>query len=272
MAEVELWCSEYGRGTVFPVTVDLDAKVNALQHAIVNSRFNVDPEDLTLYLARTKDGEKTTWLAADNAKTLLKGQIDKKFERMFSSCTLEKYFGADFRPETNQIHVLVELPKAVAGITSETSVTAQAQQISSFDDDGWTSEWLSLGKLAEFTESELQVKIPIQDRLRGQWLAKMDVPNPRLINKLFRIDNAKPCLTLTTDVIRRVVKPVKTGTSEPSFVEFWDNLIRQVLDFVISGWSDRDTSRGSSTGFNRVDFVFIVDSVCVFRGEEEAPG
>ncbi|CAK4372634.1 unnamed protein product, partial [Aphanomyces euteiches] len=77
MAEVELWCSEYGKGTVFPVTVDLDAKVNALQHAIVNGRFNVDPEDLTLYLARTKDGEKTTWLAADNAKTLLKGQIDK---------------------------------------------------------------------------------------------------------------------------------------------------------------------------------------------------
>ncbi|CAK4808522.1 unnamed protein product, partial [Aphanomyces euteiches] len=243
MAEVELWCSEYGKGTVFPVTVDLDAKVNALQHAIVNGRFNVDPEDLTLYLARTKDGEKTTWLAADNAKTLLKGQIDKKYERMLPSCTLEEYFGADFQPLSKQIHVLVELPEASAGITSETPVTAQAQQISSIDDDDWTSEWLSefrksqiepqdlpsLGKLAEFTKSELQVKIPIQDRLRGQWLAKMDVPNPRLINKLFRIDNAKPCLTLTTDVIRRVVKPVKTGTSEPSFVEFWDNLIRQVL-------------------------------------------
>ncbi|CAK5187623.1 unnamed protein product [Aphanomyces euteiches] len=260
MAEVELWCSEYGKGTVFPVTVDLDAKVNALQHAIVNGRFNVDPEDLTLYLARTKDGEKTTWLAADNAKTLLKGQIDKKYERMLPSCTLEEYFGADFQPLSKQIHVLVELPEASAGITSETPVTAQAQQISSIDDDDWTSEWLSefrksqiepqdlpsLGKLAEFTKSELQVKIPIQDRLRGQWLAKMDVPNPRQTRENWHL--------------RALVCRILGQFNPPS------------LGFVISGWSDRDTSRGSSTGFNRPDFIFIVDSVCVFRGEEKAPG
>ncbi|KAG9401204.1 Coiled-coil domain-containing protein 93 [Aphanomyces cochlioides] len=48
-----------------------------------------------------------------------------------------------------------------------------------------------------------------------------------------------------TDVVRRVVKPVKTGTSESSFIESWGTLIRQVLDFVISGWSDRDISGGS---------------------------
>ncbi|KAH9113669.1 hypothetical protein AeMF1_012161, partial [Aphanomyces euteiches] len=271
---VKLWCGVCGDADIFSVDIQLSQDVETLQVAIANkykdviNRVPVLSGRLKLYFAGTKDGDKTTWLADDsNADPLLRGQIDKKYERMFSSCTLEKYFGAEFQPGREQIHVLVELPQISAGITSETPVTGQAQQISSIDDDDWTSEWLSefrksqiepqdlpsLGKLAEFTESELQVKIPIQDRLRGQWLAKMDVPNPGLINKLFRIDNEKPCLTLVNDVIRRVVKPVKT-------------------DFVIDGLSDRDTSRGSSTGLNRPDFIFIVDSVCVFRGEEKAPG
>ncbi|CAK4651499.1 unnamed protein product [Aphanomyces euteiches] len=290
---VKLWCGVCGDADIFSVDIQLSQDVETLQVAIANkykdviNRVPVLSGRLKLYFAGTKDGDKTTWLADDsNADPLLRGQIDKKYERMFSSCTLEKYFGAEFQPGREQIHVLVELPQISAGITSETPVTGQAQQISSIDDDDWTSEWLSefrksqiepqdlpsLGKLAEFTESELQVKIPIQDRLRGQWLAKMDVPNPGLINKLFRIDNEKPCLTLVNDVIRRVVKPVKTGTSEASFIGLWGDLICQVLDFVIDGLSDRDTSRGSSTGLNRPDFIFIVDSVCVFRGEEKAPG
>ncbi|CAK4076355.1 unnamed protein product, partial [Aphanomyces euteiches] len=38
------------------------------------------------------------------------------------------------------------------------------------------------------------------------------------------------------------------------------------------GKSERNSSRSASTGPKRPDYLFIVDSVCVFRGEEKAPG
>ncbi|EEY61969.1 CRN domain-containing protein-containing protein [Phytophthora infestans T30-4] len=70
MAEVELECAVYGEGTVFPVKIASNAKVSALQKAIVNEkkdvndRFKVDPARLTLYLARKK-GE-ATWMKHDH--------------------------------------------------------------------------------------------------------------------------------------------------------------------------------------------------------------
>jgi hypothetical protein len=70
----------------------------------------------------------------------------------------------------------------------------------------------------------------------------------------------------------RVVQSVDPGDTEYSFVSFWDDLICHVLNFVGIGKSDRNSSRSASTGPNRPDFLFFVDSVCVFRGEEKAPG
>ncbi|CAK4608429.1 unnamed protein product, partial [Aphanomyces euteiches] len=174
MTRVELSYGVHGIANWSFIKIALHAQVIALQQAIFeNEQFEKRythrfvASQLKLYKAGTKDGDKTTWLADDgNTENVLKGQIDKKYERMLPSCTLEEYFGADFQPLSKQIHVLVELPEASAGITSETPVTAQAQQISSIDDDDWTSEWLSefrksqiepqdlpsLGKLAEFTK------------------------------------------------------------------------------------------------------------------------
>ncbi|KAH9111247.1 hypothetical protein LEN26_003180 [Aphanomyces euteiches] len=98
-----------------------------------------------------------------------------------------------------------------------------------------------------------------------------------LIKKLFRVGNAKPCVKLlsrvvdrvvdpvqpgkteSSFVVDRVVDPVQPGKTESSFVVFWDEVTRNVVNTVI-------------TGTNRPDLIFIVDSVCVFRGEEKPPG
>ncbi|KAL3664833.1 hypothetical protein V7S43_010013 [Phytophthora oleae] len=121
MAEMELECAVYGEGTVFPVNIARNAKVNALQKAIanekkdVNDRFKVDPAALTLYLARKKEGEEIKWLKDDrHVKDFLRGGISAEYEEMRPTWKLNKkeLFSPDFQPGEEQIHVLVELPKA----------------------------------------------------------------------------------------------------------------------------------------------------------------
>jgi hypothetical protein len=116
--DVELECAVYGEGTVFPVKIARNAKVSALQKAIVNEkkdvnhRFKVDPAKLTLYLAGKKEGNEIKWLKDDsNLDDLLRGDVDKKYMKMRSSWNLndEELLGPDFMPKGKEIHVLVDL-------------------------------------------------------------------------------------------------------------------------------------------------------------------
>nr|QUJ09408.1 crinkler 34 [Plasmopara viticola] len=121
MDEVELEVAVYGEGIVFPVMIARAARVSELQEAIVNKkkdvnhRFNVDPALVTLYLAR-KNG---TWLKDDDSlDDLLSGErIDTRYRKMRSSWQLTKteYFG-DFQLEGEEVHILVKLPEASAGV------------------------------------------------------------------------------------------------------------------------------------------------------------
>ncbi|RLN06842.1 hypothetical protein BBJ28_00009404, partial [Nothophytophthora sp. Chile5] len=118
----ELACAVYGEGTVFPVKIARDAKVSALQKAIVNEkkdvndRFKVDPSTLTLYLAK-KNGK---WLKDDaTVKDFLLGRhIDKQYKEMRPTWDLTKrgLLGPAFQPGEEEIQVLVELPEAAAGV------------------------------------------------------------------------------------------------------------------------------------------------------------
>ncbi|KAE8915776.1 hypothetical protein PF005_g28809 [Phytophthora fragariae] len=102
MVKVELGCGVYGEGSVFSVENEHNAKVSALQKAIFDKqRYNhqrkFDFSMLTLYLARKKEGEETKWLADDdNLDTLLGGDVDKQYEEMRPTWTLddEAYFGS----------------------------------------------------------------------------------------------------------------------------------------------------------------------------------
>jgi hypothetical protein len=64
------------------------------------------------------------WLTDDD--TLDVGNVDKQYVKMRSSWILDQNcFGLNFQPEGKDIHVLVELPEAAAGVSSETSAMAQ---------------------------------------------------------------------------------------------------------------------------------------------------
>nr|AOW41674.1 CRN13 [Lagenidium giganteum] len=124
-------CGVYEEGIVFPVAIARDARVSALQKAIVNEkkdvndRFNVDPAYLTLYLARKKQGNEMKWLTGgQNVEDLLRGNVDTTYKKMYSwlKLTNDELFGPDFA-SGEEIHVLVKLPPS-AGVapTEQTSL------------------------------------------------------------------------------------------------------------------------------------------------------
>uniref|UniRef100_K3X352 Crinkler effector protein N-terminal domain-containing protein n=1 Tax=Globisporangium ultimum (strain ATCC 200006 / CBS 805.95 / DAOM BR144) TaxID=431595 RepID=K3X352_GLOUD len=132
MAQVELECAVYGEGTVFPVKIARDAKVSALQKTIFDDqryheRFSFPPSSLTLYLARKKEGEESKWLKDDDNLDALLRDVNTLYMKMRPSWRLnkEELFGLSFTPGDEEIHVLVELPEAAAGIGSENSAMAQ---------------------------------------------------------------------------------------------------------------------------------------------------
>ncbi|KAK1941788.1 hypothetical protein P3T76_006852 [Phytophthora citrophthora] len=151
-------------------------------------------------------------------------------------------------------------------------------------DKGWADKWLKqyrksqigpqdlplVGELKEFIERELPVKVAIHKRIRDNWITKMKVPSPELMEKIFRVSNSEPCVEFLNQVGYRVVYPVKPGDTHTSFISFWDALIRNVLDFVGIGKSNRPSKWSASTG--SPDYLFTVDSVCVLRGEVAVPG
>ncbi|CAK5069014.1 unnamed protein product [Aphanomyces euteiches] len=107
-----------------------------------------------------------------------------------------------------------------------------------------------------------------------EWSTKMTSKSPDLMDKLFNVDNSKHCVEFEIYIVSRIVKAMNPGDTETSFISFWDDLIRNVLNFMLSdvGKSERNSSRSASTEPKRPDYLFIVDSVCVFRGEGKVPG
>jgi hypothetical protein len=65
------------------------------------------------------------------------------------------------------------------------------------------------------------------------------------------------------------------GKTEVSHHTFWDSFIRiplAVLFDRLHGSTERNSHKPASTGTKRPDLTFTFKEVCVFRGEEEAPG
>ncbi|ETO84833.1 hypothetical protein F444_01300 [Phytophthora nicotianae P1976] len=278
-ANMKLRCGVYGEGSVFSVEITLDAKVSALQEKIAGilstEQHTVPPRLLTLYLARKK-GE-TTWMKHDHTVIdFLRSGTSTEYEEMRSSSRLKKkeLLGSSFTPGDEEIQVLVALPPDQAAVTMV--------------DRGWTAKWVNkfrknqlaphqlprLGELAYFIDNELPGKITLHQEIYDTWITKMTSQSPELMAKLFKIDNLKQCVNFLFRIGSRIVYATDPGDTKKSFISFWDDLIRNVLNFVLHdiGKSVRNSSRSASTGSNRPDYLFIVDSVCVFCGEEKAPG
>ncbi|KAE9344240.1 hypothetical protein PR003_g8571 [Phytophthora rubi] len=276
MAKVKLRCGVHGKGSVFSVDIERNADVEALQEVIAGilstEQHTVPPRLLTLYLA----GKNDAWLKDDDILDVtLRGDVDTRRKKMRSSLKLTQYFDDSFDTKDGEVHVLVELqPQQQAEVTMV--------------DQGWTATWVKefrknqlaphqlprLGELADFIENELPQKITLHQEIYDTWITKMTSPSPELMAKLFKIDNLKLCVNFLFRLGSRIVYATDPGDTETSFISFWDDLIRNVLDFVLHniGKSDRNSSRSASTGLNGPDYLFIVDDVCVFRGEEKDPG
>ncbi|TDH71167.1 hypothetical protein CCR75_008542 [Bremia lactucae] len=135
MDEVKLLCAVYGEGTLFFVKIARDADVITLQTAIVNEkkgvndRFKVDPNTVTLYLAK-KNG---VWLK-DNiyVNNILKGDRSVEYMEMRPSWRLTRteLLGPDFQPSEAEIHVLVELPSdADNNVTKQGPAQAEGAEL-----------------------------------------------------------------------------------------------------------------------------------------------
>ena len=108
-----------------------------------------------------------------------------------------------------------------------------------------------------------------------------------LTSTVFQPDGA--CLMSDIDVLFRTGKgtphracrilvntidsgPPPYGT-EASFHYFWDLNIRNQLELLLPrGRTVRDTSECTATGNLRPDYGFLLNKLCVFRGEEKPPG
>jgi hypothetical protein len=108
---------------------------------------------------------------------------------------------------------------------------------------------------------------------RADWSKTMALLS-ELMDKLFILLNSEPCIDLLYNIKLRFLASPYSGTSKASYIPFWDDIIRKVLTFVLSDDCsfDRNCSSSSSTGSKPPDFLFFVDSICVFIGEEKSQG
>ena len=132
-------------------------------------------------------------------------------------------------------------------------------------------------KLAKFLEQPLSdnMKIPVLRHEYNSYLIQNmeDTCTSEDLDILFRIsdtESAYEFITTTFGMSIRKNLPKREGTKY-SFISFWDINIRFPLEILISdGTSIRNSSQHMSTFGKRADFGFILNHVCLFRGEEKS--
>ncbi|KAG3046619.1 hypothetical protein PI125_g26950, partial [Phytophthora idaei] len=116
---VKLFCAIVGEaGSAFEVKIDDAESVSALKEAIAGKlKYTGRADKLQLFLAKTDDG---AWLESDSedVKKLKKGKRTVAIEALTSEekelqgeSGLQKVLAGMPKPSTDQIHVLVVVPK-----------------------------------------------------------------------------------------------------------------------------------------------------------------
>nr|CAG8590599.1 10567_t:CDS:2 [Entrophospora candida] len=103
--------------------------------------------------------------------------------------------------------------------------------------------------------------------------------DPTERDKYFVESKSESCTAFFTGLISSLIDTPPTGKTEDSFHSFWDAIISKSLQ-VFGKYSnempamdfDRNTSRNTTTGLNRPDFVLLMRNICVIRGEEKGEG
>ena len=135
-----------------------------------------------------------------------------------------------------------------------------------------------VNELPDFLEQPLSdnTKIPVLRHEYNSYLIQSmeDTCTPEDLNVLFRISDTESAYELITKTLGSPIRnnpPSREGTGTGcSFVHFWDNNIRSLLEtFISNGNTIRNSSQHSTLG-KRPDFGFILGQVCPFRGEEKS--
>ncbi|CAG8728218.1 19567_t:CDS:2, partial [Dentiscutata erythropus] len=135
-----------------------------------------------------------------------------------------------------------------------------------------------VNELANFLEMPIpeNMKIPLLQREYDSFLIQSmkNTCTSEDLNILFRVSETERAYEFITTIIGGLIRndpPSREGT-ERLYLSFWDTNIRFPLELLISdGISIRNSSQHSSSFSKRPNYGFIVNHICLFRGEEKSP-
>ncbi|KAL7692180.1 putative protein kinase-like domain superfamily [Plasmopara halstedii] len=277
---VKLFCVIVGKaGSAFPVTIDENETVGDLKKLIKaenSATITCDAKDLQLFLAR-KDGGWLTSFTIDvkklkeGEKTALIEELTHKKKELQGESGLKKVLAGMLLPSTHEIHVLVV--KGSANNLSDARQDSTDQWLTEFHTK--KIEYLSLPPIASlpsFVRQPLPVKVRMKRKVLSRWSSFPGGPSMDVQDKMFAADDMAPCKKIKKK-IESMLEPLRSEDTECSFIWFWDTVFRSILDVVFTrARINRDSSKNLSTENKRPDFLFILNDVCVFRGEEAEPG
>jgi hypothetical protein len=143
----------------------------------------------------------------------------------------------------------------------------------------WSKQSESLPSIAElpgFLDGPLSEdeKMPLSGEDFEQLLSSLphDICTRGDAAILFRVSESEKSPSLRTLFSSAIMNltPLDSG-SEDSFHALWDDHIQRILSVLLpTGISIRDSSLHTSTQKLRPDFGFLLDNVCLFRGEEKS--
>ncbi|KAE8912096.1 hypothetical protein PF005_g23852 [Phytophthora fragariae] len=262
----------------FDIEVDSQSVVDTVKAAIKakNPDIQCPNRKLRLYLAKQDSGG--AWLDSQDSviSELKTGEIPAKLElltrKSIDPQALVREVFSD-APPNKAIHVLVK-------VIGDKSASAVVKSVMPVFDEGWTSAWKKafnseqvlpealppVDDLGEFLDSELPVKIGVPESFYT-WSRQFWYPE-----KIFKATDSEPCVEFLHQVGYRTLCPVYRQDTKASYISHWDDSIRHVLEFVLRGQSSRYSIDAPLDGGPATpDFVFMLDSVCVLRGEEAGP-
>jgi len=163
------------------------------------------------------------------------------------------------------------------------------KSITSFDDDAqliveqWKSKHVKYKEIPRICELPTIADQPLQEGEKLPILSRdmeslcspvfqhEDICRKSDISILFRTGAERP--HISSEILTLIFRYPPPDGTESSFISFWDANIRWILEYLIpDGQSIRDSNQDTGIGNLRPDFGFLLENLCVFRGEEKPPG
>ncbi|KAM6493366.1 hypothetical protein JOM56_011500 [Amanita muscaria] len=250
-------CLIEGESIVFPVTLGRDRVVANLKKEIKMERALDTLKDVHLLELWKVDIDLETHDKHSRSNIRL-GDV----EELESWKTILHYWPD--QPPKDHLHIIVKVP-----------VGKRKNEVERWRSKRIKSELPTIVELARIVDLPLsddeKIPIPLETMkaLVSSSIEMQDVCTMSDVELLFRPGSSNPAFYKIFSAVADA--PPTTGT-ETSFIQFWDNNVRFLLELLVPGGrSIRNSNQHTATGSLRPDYAFIVSKLCTFRGEEKAP-